>query len=358
MFLRSFIAILPLLDLASAIHMFNVARRKNGGRCMGVSSSYSNTTTCGEAIDGKLDHNSMWMSRSEGVGSWIKIGFSSFYLLKRTRIMQHSSAHEQSKDIMMAFSDGSTQMFTLSQNNGTSWKDDLAIWDTFDLKPVLTNSVNITVLSVYSSYNNGFREVEFYVDMDSNWASWFAWSICVGTCNEGFQIRTRTCLNPFGGPTCEGTAEEIRTCNSDICSKDSIPTPTSMLDNKWTSWFEWSQCVGNCDDGIQIRTRSCLNPFGSPMCEGAAQQIRACMSTICTKGNLPSVTAMQKTNVRKSETGVPIAIVLSSVCFVLLVFLILAVIILWTRNRKGIAAAYGAASESILFHDDTQGMLT
>ncbi|GAB1601953.1 hypothetical protein Ahia01_000473900 [Argonauta hians] len=355
MWLRFCIAILSLMNAAAAIHMFNVARRKNGGKCLGASSIYSNTTNCVEAIDGKLDHNSMWMSKTEGVGSWIKLGFSTFYLIKRARIMQHSSIHEQTKDIMMTFSDGSNQTFTLSENNGTSWKDEVAIWDDFHLKPVLTNTVNISVLSVYSSYNNGFRELEFYVDLDSTWSSWYSWSICIGTCNDGFQIRTRTCLNPFGGPSCKGNAEELRMCSAESCSEDSLSPTTPSIDSQWTSWYEWSQCVGNCNEGIQIRTRTCLNHFGSPTCEGAAQQIRTCVSDICTTAKAPPVTAMQKSNVETSETEVPIAIILSSVSFVLLVFLILAVIVLWSRNQKGLAAAYGAASESILFHEDTIG---
>lgn len=212
-----------LLNGVTAMHMFNVALRKNGGICLGASSTFNSNTGCGEAIDGKFDHNSMWMTKNEGEDSWIKLKFSNFYLIKVARIMQHSSSHEQSKDILMTFSDGSQQTFTLTENNETSWKKDLAIWDKFDLEPVLTNTVNITVLSVYTAYNNGFRELEFYVDLDSSWANWYEWSNCIGPCASGFRLRMRNCLNPFGGPTCQGNSQETRSCSQDDCSGDNLP---------------------------------------------------------------------------------------------------------------------------------------
>ena len=53
----------------------------------------------------------------------------------------------------------------LSQRNGSNAQDDSAYWwDEFDLMPVITSSVKITILSVFAATLNNqidFVEVEF-----------------------------------------------------------------------------------------------------------------------------------------------------------------------------------------------------
>ena len=51
----------------------------------------------------------------------------------------------------------------LSENQGTSAMDTTAaVWEVFDLTPVMSSSVKVTVDTVYSTDHNGFIEIEFY----------------------------------------------------------------------------------------------------------------------------------------------------------------------------------------------------
>ena len=51
----------------------------------------------------------------------------------------------------------------LAKRNGYYWQSYIGQhWDEFSLDHIRTRSVHIEVLEVYSSYNNGFIEVEFY----------------------------------------------------------------------------------------------------------------------------------------------------------------------------------------------------
>ena len=51
----------------------------------------------------------------------------------------------------------------LAQRTGTTYADlDGKDWDVFDLNNIYAHNVKITAQSVYTTYNNGFVEVEFY----------------------------------------------------------------------------------------------------------------------------------------------------------------------------------------------------
>ena len=44
-----------------------------------------------------------------------------------------------------------------------SWDYSYQFWDEFSLDNLVTSWVKIMVINVYTSYNNGFTEMEFYV---------------------------------------------------------------------------------------------------------------------------------------------------------------------------------------------------
>ena len=102
------------------------------------------------------------------------------------------------------------------------------------------------------------------------WSPWGDFTACSKTCGIGIQRRSRTCTNPapqYGGPDCQGLAEEIRKC------KAPAKCPT---DGNWSIWGRWSICSVICGVGYQQRIRLCNNPpprhgggdcFGSPIDE-------------------------------------------------------------------------------------------
>lgn len=53
---------------------------------------------------------------------------------------------------------------------------------------------------------------------------WSQWSSCSVTCGQGLQVRTRTCVSPFG-THCSGPLRESRVCNN------TAPCPGSVSQN-------------------------------------------------------------------------------------------------------------------------------
>ena len=52
----------------------------------------------------------------------------------------------------------------LSKLHGyNSWDYSCQLWDEFSLGNIVTSSVKITVITVYTTLNNGFTEVEYYI---------------------------------------------------------------------------------------------------------------------------------------------------------------------------------------------------
>ena len=54
---------------------------------------------------------------------------------------------------------------------------------------------------------------ESSASVDGIWEEWTEWAACSVTCNNGTQVRNRTCTGPFhGGEPCPGAADEVKDC--------------------------------------------------------------------------------------------------------------------------------------------------
>lgn len=69
---------------------------------------------------------------------------------------------------------------------------------------------------------------------DSKWGPWNHWSLCSKTCDTGWQRRFRMCEGTgMQGYPCEGTGEEVKTCNEKKCPGMEYPTPQSPSPHSW-----------------------------------------------------------------------------------------------------------------------------
>ncbi|XP_054619604.1 adhesion G protein-coupled receptor B2 isoform X15 [Dunckerocampus dactyliophorus] len=68
-----------------------------------------------------------------------------------------------------------------------------------------------------------------------NWGSWSHWSACSKTCDSGWQRRSRVCEgNGAQGYPCEGSAEEVRSCNEKKCpAPHEICKDENLLTTSW-----------------------------------------------------------------------------------------------------------------------------
>lgn len=88
------------------------------------------------------------------LGIWINVAFEAGATVIDRMAYKQRAGTEKNKDVLLEFSDGSSQTVTLWNN------DSRAI---FQLTPVNTSSVTIRVKSAYNSAgNNGAREIHFY----------------------------------------------------------------------------------------------------------------------------------------------------------------------------------------------------
>ncbi len=146
---------------------YNVALNDNGGTCNGSSTAYSSDHLCQYAIDGQHQQGAqkMWMTVDNDPDPWIMIVFNTSYIIDRTRILQnynHIAPHTLFKDVLLTFSDNSTQTITL-QNK---WYNRY-LWEDFALTPVNTNYVRVEGETAYSSSEKYvIIEVEFYTAVD------------------------------------------------------------------------------------------------------------------------------------------------------------------------------------------------
>ncbi|KAL7987970.1 hypothetical protein Chor_006889 [Crotalus horridus] len=56
---------------------------------------------------------------------------------------------------------------------------------------------------------------------ESGAEEWAQWSTCSVTCGQGSQVRTRTCVSPYG-THCSGPLRESRVCNNTALCPGSV----------------------------------------------------------------------------------------------------------------------------------------
>ncbi|XP_073706258.1 adhesion G protein-coupled receptor B3-like [Garra rufa] len=101
---------------------------------------------------------------------------------------------------------------------------------------------------------------------------WSQWSLCSVTCGQGSQVRTRTCVSPYGSH-CSGPLRESRVCNN---------TAACPVHGTWEEWSPWSLCSFTCGRGHRTRTRTCTPPqHGGRACEGPETQSKLCNIALC-----------------------------------------------------------------------------
>uniref|UniRef100_A0A9J8DI31 Adhesion G protein-coupled receptor B3 n=1 Tax=Cyprinus carpio carpio TaxID=630221 RepID=A0A9J8DI31_CYPCA len=105
------------------------------------------------------------------------------------------------------------------------------------------------------------------------WEEWSPWSLCSFTCGRGHRTRTRMCTPPqHGGRACEGPETQSKLCNIALCPAN----------GQWNAWAPWSGCSKSCDGGWQRRVRVCqgLTVTGQP-CDGSGEEVRKCSEQRC-----------------------------------------------------------------------------
>uniref|UniRef100_A0AAQ4QJ50 Adhesion G protein-coupled receptor B3 n=1 Tax=Gasterosteus aculeatus aculeatus TaxID=481459 RepID=A0AAQ4QJ50_GASAC len=107
---------------------------------------------------------------------------------------------------------------------------------------------------------------------ESGAEEWSQWSSCSVTCGQGSQVRTRTCVSPYG-THCIGPLRESRVCNN------TAPCPVHGV---WEEWSPWSLCSFTCGRGHRTRTRMCAPPqHGGRACDGPETQTKLCNIALC-----------------------------------------------------------------------------
>ncbi|XP_069752051.1 adhesion G protein-coupled receptor B2-like isoform X3 [Narcine bancroftii] len=72
---------------------------------------------------------------------------------------------------------------------------------------------------------------------DGKWGPWNHWSLCSKTCDSGWQRRFRMCKGTsVKGYPCEGSGEEVRTCNEKRC-----PAPHEMCRDDYIMAITWKR---------------------------------------------------------------------------------------------------------------------
>jgi len=62
---------------------------------------------------------------------------------------------------------------------------------------------------------------------ESGVEEWSQWSTCSVTCGQGSQVRTRTCVSPYG-THCSGPLRESRVCNNTALCPGSVSSTTTV----------------------------------------------------------------------------------------------------------------------------------
>ena len=111
------------------------------------------------------------------------------------------------------------------------------------------------------------------------WSPWQPWSSCSVTCGLGFRMRQRNCMSPgarHGGAACRGHNLEVTKCVEHLCKDNDL--------REFTPWSKWSECSTHCGKGVKSRSRNCtiLDPLsGLGLCMGKRKEISACEKHEC-----------------------------------------------------------------------------
>ncbi|XP_053942498.1 adhesion G protein-coupled receptor B2 isoform X5 [Cuculus canorus] len=102
---------------------------------------------------------------------------------------------------------------------------------------------------------------------------WSQWSVCSLTCGQGSQVRTRSCVSSPYGTLCSGLLRETRTCNN------TATCPANSKWGPWNHWSlcsktcdtGWQRRFRMCEGtGVQ----------GYP-CEGTGEEVKTCNEKKC-----------------------------------------------------------------------------
>ena len=130
----------------------------NGFTC-NASSEYSPNYACGKSYDSNV--GSEWATRNEGAGAWIEIHLPEDAELSKIETKHRFGGRysgENFKDIMLSFSNNTTQFTSLEDGTDPEWNV-IAINPT-----VKTKSMKLSAMSVHKTYglNPGFSEIRLY----------------------------------------------------------------------------------------------------------------------------------------------------------------------------------------------------
>lgn len=80
--------------------------------------------------------------------------------------------------------------------------------------------------------------------VDCVYGEWSAWGACSASCGGGQTQRSRQINSrpENGGRTCDGLLEEIKGCNSHLCSEDQAPEEIAQ-NCVWEEWEEWGMRI-------------------------------------------------------------------------------------------------------------------
>ncbi|XP_036000862.1 adhesion G protein-coupled receptor B2 isoform X10 [Fundulus heteroclitus] len=88
-----------------------------------------------------------------------------------------------------------------------------------------------------------------------NWGSWNHWSLCSKTCDSGWQRRYRMCeASGVQGYPCEGSGEEVRSCNEKKC-----PAPHEICKDEHLLSMSWKRASA----GETVYNKCPTNVIGS-----------------------------------------------------------------------------------------------
>ncbi len=105
--------------------------------------------------------------------------------------------------------------------------------------PVSPKFENISVHFHSFFKQNSVSKHQYCCLVHGIWEAWSGWSECSETCNNGTQVRSRTCYGPFfGGDPCPGYDSKVRDCFLVHC-----PSTSNSFSWALSSWTETCMCV-------------------------------------------------------------------------------------------------------------------